>query len=94
MKLITNNVTGQEIDRNGTGALEKVNVRLEIKLVGWSKILLIVLQLKSAHNVTASGRTVIQIESVATGETVDQIPNEDLLRLYASIRQPLVDETA
>lgn len=46
------------------------------------------------HRDEASGRTVIEIESLATGETVDQIPNEELLRLYAAIRQPLVDERA
>lgn len=46
------------------------------------------------HRDDVTGRTVIQIESLTTGETVDQIPSDDLLRLYAAIRQPLVDESA
>jgi uncharacterized FlaG/YvyC family protein len=37
---------------------------------------------------------VLQVQSLATGEVVEQIPSEELLRLYASMRESLVDERA
>jgi uncharacterized FlaG/YvyC family protein len=42
----------------------------------------------------ASGRVVMQVVSRATGEVVDQIPAEELLRLYSALREPLLDERA
>jgi FlaG protein len=42
----------------------------------------------------ASGRTVLSVKDATTGEVVDQIPSEELLRLYATMRESLVDERA
>jgi hypothetical protein len=48
----------------------------------------------STHLDDGSGRFVLQVESLRTGELVEQIPSEELLRLYASLRESLVDERA
>jgi len=48
----------------------------------------------STHEDEASGRTVLEVRSRATGEVIEQIPSEALLRLYAAMREPLVDERA
>jgi septal ring-binding cell division protein DamX len=48
----------------------------------------------STHLDDATGRFVLQVQSLATGEVVEQIPSEELLRLYASMRESLVDECA
>ncbi len=48
----------------------------------------------STHLDDATGRIVLQVESLSTGEVVEQIPSEELLRLYASLRELLVDECA
>jgi uncharacterized FlaG/YvyC family protein len=48
----------------------------------------------STHYDEASGYLVMQVQSRATGEVVDQIPTEALLRLSASLRESLVDQTA
>jgi len=42
----------------------------------------------------ASGHVVMQIEDRATGEVVEQIPSADLVRLYAALRESLIDEQA
>jgi hypothetical protein len=42
----------------------------------------------------ASGRVVMQVVSRQTGEVVDQIPAEELLRLYSALRRPLLDARA
>lgn len=41
-----------------------------------------------------SGRTVLRVQDATTGEVVDQIPSEELLRLYATMRESLIDERA
>jgi uncharacterized FlaG/YvyC family protein len=48
----------------------------------------------STHHDDASGRVVLQVQQRATGQLVEQIPSERLLRLYAMIRESLVDEHA
>ena len=48
----------------------------------------------STHEHEASGRTVLEVRSRATGEVIERIPSEALLRLYAAMRAPLVDERA
>jgi hypothetical protein len=48
----------------------------------------------STHLDDATGRFVLQVQSLVTGEVVEQIPSEELLRLYASTRESLVDERA
>ncbi len=48
----------------------------------------------SMHPDETSGRVVLQMVSRATGEVVDQIPAEELLRLYSALREPLLDERA
>lgn len=44
------------------------------------------------HQDTTTGHLVMQVESRATGEMVEQIPSESLLRLYQALRESLVDE--
>jgi uncharacterized FlaG/YvyC family protein len=46
----------------------------------------------SMYQDEASGRVVMQVVSRATGEVVEQIPAEALLRLYSALREPLLDE--
>jgi hypothetical protein len=48
----------------------------------------------SMHPDEASGRIVLQVVSRATGDVVEQIPAEELLRLYSALREPLLDERA
>jgi uncharacterized FlaG/YvyC family protein len=48
----------------------------------------------SMYQDEASGRVVMQVVSRATGEVVDQIPAEELLRLYSAMRESLLDERA
>ena len=48
----------------------------------------------STHHDDGSDRIVLRVESLTTGEVVEQIPSEELLRLYATLRQSLVDERA
>jgi hypothetical protein len=42
----------------------------------------------------AADRTVLRVQSRTTGEIIEQIPSEALLRLYATMRESLVDERA
>ena len=42
----------------------------------------------------ASGHLVLRVQDQATGELVEQIPADALLRLYAALRESLVDEQA
>jgi FlaG protein len=48
----------------------------------------------STHHDEVSGRTVLEVQSRATGEVLEQIPSEALLQLYAAMRASLVDERA
>ncbi|HSA82460.1 MAG TPA: flagellar protein FlaG [Geminicoccaceae bacterium] len=48
----------------------------------------------STHADEASGRFVLRVQDRATGELVEQIPADALLRLYAALRASLVDEEA
>jgi FlaG protein len=48
----------------------------------------------STHHDDDSDRVVLRVESLTTGKVVEQIPSEELLRLYATLRQSLVDERA
>jgi hypothetical protein len=48
----------------------------------------------SMHKDEASGRVVMQVVSRASGEVIEQIPAEELLRLYSALREPLLDERA
>lgn len=46
----------------------------------------------STHHDRASGQVVLQVQRESTGELVEQIPSSKLLRLYAMMRESLVDE--
>ena len=48
----------------------------------------------SMHQDEASGRVVMQVVSRGTGQVVEQIPAEELLRLYSALREPLLDQRA
>lgn len=48
----------------------------------------------STYHDDASGRIVLRVQSLRTGEVVEQMPSEQLQRLYAALRETLVDEHA
>ncbi len=48
------------------------------------------MQLSTYHD-DASGRSVLEVTDQATGQVVTQYPSDELLRLYAALREPLVD---
>ena len=48
----------------------------------------------SMHQDDRSGRMVMQVQDRESGEVVEQIPSDELLRLFAAMRQPLVDRRA
>lgn len=51
------------------------------------------MQLKTYHD-ESSGRSVLEVSDQATGKVVSQYPSDELLRLYAALREPLVDQSA
>ncbi len=48
----------------------------------------------STYHDEASGRSVLEVRDQITGDIVSQYPSEELIRLYAALRQPLVDQSA
>ena len=48
----------------------------------------------SMHRDEASGRIVVRVHDRTTDEVLEQIPADELLRLYAGLRETLVDERA
>lgn len=48
----------------------------------------------STYHDEASGRSVLEVRDQVTGDVVGQYPSEELVRLYAALRQPLVDQSA
>jgi len=46
------------------------------------------------HHDEASGRSVLEVSDQKTGKVVSQYPSDELLRLYAALREPLVDRSA
>lgn len=48
----------------------------------------------STHRDDRSGHVVMTVQDRHTGQVVEQFPSDKLLRLYASIRETLVDEQA
>jgi len=48
----------------------------------------------STHHDEASGHVVLRVQKQATGELIEQIPADALLRLYAALRESLIDEQA
>lgn len=48
------------------------------------------MQLTTYHD-EASGHSVLEVTDQATGQVVTQYPSDELLRLYAALREPLVD---
>jgi flagellar protein FlaG len=51
------------------------------------------MQLRTYHD-EASGHSVLEVSDQATGKVVSQYPSDELLRLYAALREPLVDQRA
>ena len=51
------------------------------------------MQLRTYHD-EASGRSVLEVSDQKTGKVVSQYPSDELLRLYAALREPLVDQSA
>jgi uncharacterized FlaG/YvyC family protein len=47
-----------------------------------------------AYHDEGSGRQIIEVRDQTTGDVVTQYPSEELVRLYTSLRQSLVDERA
>jgi len=48
----------------------------------------------STYHDDNSGRQVVEVRDQTTGEVVSQYPSEELIRLYTSLRESLVDERA
>ncbi len=48
----------------------------------------------STYHDEASGRSILEVRDQVTGDVVSQYPSEELIRLYAALRQPLVDQSA
>jgi hypothetical protein len=48
----------------------------------------------SMHRDEASGHVVVRVHDRTTDEVIEQIPADELLRLYAGLRETLVDERA
>lgn len=48
----------------------------------------------STYHDEASGRSILEVRDQTTGDVVSQYPSEELIRLYAALRQPLVDQNA
>ncbi|NJO38425.1 MAG: flagellar protein FlaG [Rhizobiales bacterium] len=47
-----------------------------------------------AYHDEESGRQIIEVRDQTTGDVVTQYPSEELVRLYTSLRQSLVDQRA
>lgn len=50
-------------------------------------------QLRTYHD-EASGHSVLEVSDQATGKVINQYPSDELLRLYAALREPFVDQNA
>ena len=50
-------------------------------------------QLNTYHD-EASGRSILEVRDQVTGDVVSQYPSEELIRLYAALRQSFVDKSA
>lgn len=48
----------------------------------------------STYHDQDSGRSILEVRDQTTGDVVSQYPSEELIRLYAALRQPLVDQSA
>ena len=48
----------------------------------------------STYHDENSGRQVVEVRDQTTGEVVSQYPSEELIRLYTSLRESLVDQSA
>ena len=51
------------------------------------------MRLRTYHD-ESSGRSILEVREQTTGRVVSQYPSEELIRLYASLRQSLVDRRA
>ena len=48
----------------------------------------------STYHDESSGRHIVEVRDQATGDVVTQYPSEELIRLYSSLRESLVDQVA
>lgn len=48
----------------------------------------------STRHDEASGRSIVEVRDQTTGDVVSQYPTEELVRLYAALRESLVDQSA
>jgi flagellar protein FlaG len=48
----------------------------------------------STYHDRDSGRSILEVRDETTGDVVSQYPSEELIRLYAALRQSLVDQSA
>lgn len=51
------------------------------------------MQLSTYHD-EASGRSILEVRDQTTGDVVGQYPSEELIRLYAALRQSFFDKSA
>jgi len=78
-------ITAERLRAEGSDRLEATRLRALVTDPGLRV---------SLHQDEASGRVVMQVVSRGTGEVVEQIPAEELLRLYSALRESLLDERA
>lgn len=48
----------------------------------------------STYHDEVSGRSILEVRDQVTGDVVSQYPSEELIRLYAALRQSFVDQSA
>ena len=51
------------------------------------------MHLRTYHD-EATGRSVLEVSDQATGKVVNKYPSDELLRLYAALRESFVDKSA
>lgn len=51
------------------------------------------MRLRTYHD-ESSGRSILEVRDQTTGRVVSQYPSEELIRLYASLRETLIDQHA
>ena len=84
-----NNQTAHRVDHNSQSASADRKKAEQLKaFIGDTSVRL------STYHDEASGRSILEVRDQITGDVVSQYPSEELIRLYAALRQPFVDQSA
>lgn len=85
----SNGQAGLSIERNGQAQSADRQKAEQLKaFIGNDDVRL------STYHDEDSGRNILQVRDQVTGDVVSQYPSEELIRLYAALRQPFVDQSA